>query len=374
MAFTDKTHFRIKAGDGGPGSISFKRARKLPKLGPDGGDGGWGGNVYLIGNSALNSLCHISKNRRYLADDGEKGGTNDCNGANGKSLYVPLPLGTIIRDKETGEILGEITDHQQILQLCTGGKRGIGNLRFKSPNNRAPRRSTPGGEGEELFIDCELKIIAQVGLTGFPNAGKSTLFNHFCSGNSTIGAYPFTTLTPHIGVHDGEFTWSQKLTIADIPGIIEGAHEGKGLGHKFLKHITRTKYLLYVVDISDKETKDIKSEVSVLQAELEQFEPQLAAKPCIYAFNKIDGVSEEKKEAIVAELQKTFGEENSFFISASEKVGLEELSEALHKLCAPKIDTQIQPTVEPYDGTNMPDDQSTEPFIARLNKTLPFLQ
>jgi GTP-binding protein len=246
MKFVDEADIRVEAGAGGNGCVSFRREKFIPRGGPDGGDGGRGGSVYLVAREGINTLVDFRVRRRFRAAQGRGGAGQNMTGAAGEDLYIDVPKGTVIADLDTNEILGDLTDAGQELLVARGGRGGFGNTHFKSSTNRAPRQSTPGEPGEGRHLALELKLLADVGLLGLPNAGKSTLIRALSAARPKVADYPFTTLTPHLGVVrvDAE----QSFVMADIPGLIEGAAQGAGLGHKFLKHLQRTRLLLHVVD------------------------------------------------------------------------------------------------------------------------------
>ena len=292
MKFIDSTEIHIRAGDGGRGTVSFFRARNKPKLGADGGDGGFGGSVVLVGNPQLNTLSSLRYKRLYQAESGERGGSNGRTGRSGEDLMIAVPLGTIVIDVKTSEQLCEILNTGDKVIVAQGGHRGIGNKRFLSSTHQAPEEFTTGGKGEERFLRLDLKLLADVGLAGLPNAGKSTLLSRISAAKPKIADYPFTTLTPHLGVvdlDDGGDSWGKSFVVADIPGLIEGASEGKGLGHAFLKHLERTKIILFVLDgfsVSENETP--LQTVKILQKEMKKFSEILTAKKYIAAISKID--------------------------------------------------------------------------------------
>ena len=281
----DEADITIRSGNGGNGKVSFLREKFMPEGGPDGGDGGRGGDVVLVASQHLNTLNQFIRKRRWRAEDGASGGGKNCTGRDGEDLEVPVPCGTIVRRIDTGEILADLTAHDQRAVLAAGGKGGKGNFRFKSSINQVPRQSTPGAQGAQLELKLELKLIADVGLLGFPNAGKSTLLSRLSMARPKIGPYPFTTLEPQLGVlARGDRT----VVIADIPGLIEGAAEGRGLGHQFLRHVERCGLLVHLVDGSEGEAEELVARVRVLNAELERFSPLLASKPQLLVLNKAD--------------------------------------------------------------------------------------
>ncbi|OCC14260.1 GTP-binding protein Obg [Dissulfuribacter thermophilus] len=291
MKFLDEAKIFVKAGDGGPGCVSFRRERYVPRGGPDGGDGGKGGDVVFVVDPSLNTLSEFRRKKRFIAQRGEAGRGKSQHGRAGKDLVVRVPPGTIVKDAETGRILKDLTTPGTRWIAARGGKGGKGNERFKSATRQAPRFAQPGRPGEERWLDLELKLIADVGLVGEPNAGKSTFLSRVTSARPKIADYPFTTIRPMLGVAD--LTDERTLVIADIPGLIEGAHKGIGMGHQFLKHIERTKVLLIILDLSLGKAAALKS-FETLMNELSGYHDSLNRKPLVVALNKIDllGVSE----------------------------------------------------------------------------------
>jgi len=305
MKFVDEAHITVRAGKGGDGSGSFRREKYVPFGGPDGGDGGRGGSVFLVGDSGLNTLVDFRHQREYRAESGRSGSGRNMTGRSGADINVRVPLGTIVRDEETGQKLGDVTGHGQELCVAKGGKGGLGNVHFKSSTNRAPRKTTPGDAGEERSLHLELMVLADVGLLGFPNAGKSTLISAVSSARPKVADYPFTTLYPNLGVVRVDVDSS--FVIADIPGLIEGAAEGAGLGVQFLKHLQRTRLLLHLVDLAPAdESRDPAEEVRQLEREMGRFDPGLLEKPRWLAFTKADLLPDpearDRAEAIVEEL------------------------------------------------------------------------
>jgi GTP-binding protein len=296
MKFVDEARAKVQAGNGGRGSTSFRREKFVPLGGPDGGDGGLGGSVYLRAVSGINTLADFRIERTYRAGHGEPGGANDCTGRGGKDLYVPVPIGTVVRDAETQEELGDLTRHGAELLVARGGKGGWGNQRFKSSTNRSPRQYGPGLPGEKRLLEFELKVIADVGLLGLPNAGKSTLIRAVSAARPKVADYPFTTLYPNLGVVAvGDH---RSFVMADIPGLIEGAAEGAGLGLRFLKHLQRTRVLLHLVDIAppDPDADPVKDARAIV-AELKKFSQDLALKPRWLVLNKRDLLPPAEAEA-----------------------------------------------------------------------------
>jgi GTPase len=306
MKFVDEARTKVQAGSGGRGSTSFRREKFVPFGGPDGGDGGKGGDVYLRAASGINTLADFRIERTYRAGHGESGGANDCTGHGGADVYVPVPIGTVVRDTETQEILGDLLKDGQELLVARGGKGGWGNQRFKSSTNRSPRQFGPGLPGEKRSLEFELKVIADVGLLGLPNAGKSTLIRAVSAARPKVADYPFTTLYPNLGVVDvGQH---RSFVMADIPGLIEGAAEGAGLGIRFLKHLQRTRVLLHLVDMApvDPDADPVKDARTII-AELKKFSKDLTKKPRWLVINKADllpkAEAEKKARAIVRSLR-----------------------------------------------------------------------
>ena len=306
MKFVDEARLKVQAGNGGRGSASFRREKFVPFGGPDGGDGGHGGSVYLRAASGINTLADFRIERTFKAAHGESGGANDCSGRSGTDLYVPVPLGTVVRDADTHEELGDLKRHGEELLVARGGKGGWGNQRFKSSTNRAPRQFGPGLPGEKRSLELELKLIADAGLLGLPNAGKSTLIRAVSAARPKVADYPFTTLHPSLGVV--QVGLHRSFVMADIPGLIEGAAEGAGLGIRFLKHLQRTRLLLHLVDIAplDPEADPVRDARAIVR-ELKQFSKELAAKPRWLVLNKRDLLpppeAERRARAIVRALR-----------------------------------------------------------------------
>jgi GTP-binding protein len=306
MKFVDEARMRVQAGNGGRGSTSFRREKFVPFGGPDGGDGGAGGSVYLRAATGINTLADFRIERTYKAAHGEPGGANDCTGRSGSDLHVPVPIGTVVRDSDTQEQLGDLTRDGEELLVARGGKGGWGNQRFKSSTNRSPRQFGPGLPGEKRSLEFELKVIADVGLLGLPNAGKSTLIRAVSAARPKVADYPFTTLYPNLGVVAvGEH---RSFVMADIPGLIEGAAEGAGLGIRFLRHLQRTRLLLHLVDIAplDPEADPVRDARAIVR-ELKKFSPALAQKPRWLVINKRDllpaAEAEQRARAIVRRLR-----------------------------------------------------------------------
>ncbi|MEO0068030.1 MAG: GTPase ObgE [candidate division WOR-3 bacterium] len=282
MRFVDEAVISVKAGDGGRGCVSFRREKFVPKGGPDGGDGGDGGSVILKGDGHLQTLADFLYHRRYQAERGQHGMGKNRHGKNGADVILPVPLGTDVYDALTGEKLGEVLQEGQELTVAKGGKGGRGNAHFATPVDQAPRIAEPGEKGEERSLRLVLRLLADIGIVGLPNAGKSTLLRALTSARPKVADYPFTTITPNLGVLKGK---NFRFTIADMPGIIKGAHQGKGLGLRFLRHIERTKMLIYLVDAA---RGDPKGDFQQLQEELRLYDPNLLKRPAILVLNKVD--------------------------------------------------------------------------------------
>lgn len=303
MKFVDEARVKVIAGDGGDGCVSFRREKYIPLGGPDGGDGGDGGSIYLVGNSGLNTLADFRVTRRYLAKRGENGSGKNCTGKSGQDLQVPVPLGTLVYDRETEELIGDVTQHDEKLLVAKGGFHGLGNTRFKSSTNRAPRKATLGTKAERRELQLELKLLADVGLLGLPNAGKSTLIRAVSSAKPKVADYPFTTLHPNLGVVS--VSHSRSFLMADIPGLIEGAADGAGLGIRFLKHLQRTRLLLHLVDVAPLEdTGNAVDDTKSIIAELEKFNPDLPKRERWLVFNKLDLLPENERTARCDDLVK----------------------------------------------------------------------
>ena len=332
MRFVDEARARVQAGNGGRGSSSFRREKFVPFGGPDGGDGGHGGSVYLRAVSGINTLADFRIARIFRATHGEPGGGNDCNGRGGEDLYIPVPVGTVVRDADTDEELGDLTRDGDELLVARGGKGGWGNQRFKSSTNRAPRQFGPGLPGEKRSLELELRVIADVGLLGLPNAGKSTLIRAVSAARPKVADYPFTTLHPNLGVVSvGEH---RSFVMADIPGLIAGAAEGAGLGIRFLRHLQRTRLLLHLVDIAPLDpAADPVRDARAVVTELRNFSRELAAKPRWLVLNKRDllpaAQAERRARAIVRRLR---WRGPHFLISGATGQGTKQLCQAVMRL------------------------------------------
>ncbi|GAB2190862.1 Obg family GTPase CgtA [Sessilibacter sp. MAH1] len=295
MKFVDEAPIFVKAGDGGNGCMSFRREKFIPNGGPDGGDGGDGGSVYLLADENLNTLVDYRYQPKYRAQNGQSGSSRDCRGSKGEDLFLKVPVGTTVIDLDTEEQLGDLKEPGQKLKVAQGGFHGLGNTRFKSSINRAPRQTTPGSEGEARNIKLELRVLADVGLLGMPNAGKSTFIRAVSAAKPKVADYPFTTLVPNLGVV--KVNEHRSFVIADIPGLIEGASEGAGLGIRFLKHLTRCRIMLHLVDMFPYDGSTPAENIQKIQTELEKFSPTLSQREQWLVLNKIDLLPPEEVES-----------------------------------------------------------------------------
>ena len=323
--FVDYIKLYACSGNGGKGSVHLHREKYITKGGPDGGDGGRGGHIIVRGNENLWTLHHLKFKKHFRAGHGEHGSKSRSTGADGTDVFIDVPLGTVVRDTETNAVLFEITEHHQEIILCEGGKGGRGNWHFKSPTNQTPRYAQPGMPSEEKYVTVELKILADVGLVGFPNAGKSTLLSVITSAKPKIADYEFTTLKPNLGIV--EYRDFQSFVMADIPGIIEGAAEGKGLGHYFLRHIERNSILLFLIPA---DADNIRNQYDILLDELRRYNPEMLDKERIVAISKSDLLDEELK----AELKEILDDEmpvDYLFISSAAQTGIMPLKDLLWK-------------------------------------------
>lgn len=324
MKFVDEAAISVEAGKGGNGCLSFRREKYIPRGGPDGGDGGDGGSVILEADDAINTLIDYRYVRQYRAQSGEGGKGRNCTGGKGDDLVLRVPVGTSVFDVDTEEVLGDLTKIGQQLVVAQGGWHGLGNTRFKSSTNRAPRQITPGKPGEQRNIRLELKVLADVGLLGLPNAGKSTLIRSVSAAKPKVADYPFTTLVPNLGVV--RVGAHRSFVMADIPGLIKGASDGAGLGIRFLKHLVRTRLLLHVVDMAPFDGKEPKEAVEEIVGELEGFSPTLASRERWLVLNKLDMVAEDERDQLCDELVKSLGWEGPVYkVSAIKSDGLEAL-------------------------------------------------
>ncbi len=324
MKFVDEATIRVEAGNGGSGSASFRREKYIPFGGPDGGDGGRGGSVYLRASRSLNTLVDFRHRRLFRAEHGQPGSGRQKTGKSGEDLYIDVPLGTLVYNVETDELIGDLTEEGQTLLVARGGKGGLGNIHFKSSTNRAPKKCTPGTPGEQRELMLELKVLADVGLLGFPNAGKSTLIRALSSARPRVADYPFTTLHPNLGVVQVEL--NRSFVIADIPGLIEGASEGVGLGVQFLKHLQRTRLLFHLVDIAPLDGSTPTEQVRKLERELANYDAGLLEKPRWLVINKLDLLPAEEREPAVQTLLAELDWSGPFYaVSALAREGLKPL-------------------------------------------------
>ena len=353
MKFVDEVTIDVAAGDGGSGCISFRREKFIPFGGPNGGDGGRGGSVYAVADRNLNTLIDFRYARRHEARNGEQGRGSDQNGAAAEDIVLRMPAGTIITDLASGEPIAELLAPGQRVLLAKGGDGGFGNLHFKSSTNRAPRQKTPGWRGEQKTLKLELRVLADVGLLGMPNAGKSTLIAAVSNARPKVADYPFTTLYPHLGVVI--VGPDQSFVIADIPGLIEGAAEGAGLGHQFLRHLKRTRLLLHVVDIAPFDDSDPVKQARAIVAELKKYDTALHQKPRWLVLNKIDMVAADERDQRVKDFVRRFRWKGPVFqVSALTREGCEALMRAVYQHVAALLaatgeaaDPRFSPTKEP---------------------------
>jgi len=321
--FVDVVTIKVRAGDGGRGMVHFLREKYRPRGGPDGGDGGDGGDVYLVGDPGLRTLLDFQDKREFQAENGQPGGTNRRKGQSGKDLEIRVPLGTVVYDHLTGEKLGEILQPGERIRVARGGRGGRGNARFATATRQTPRIAEPGEPGEERILRLELKLLADVALVGLPNVGKTTLLRALTGSQARVADYPFTTRVPNLG--EARFSWGERLTVVDIPGLIRGAHRGKGMGLAFLRHIERTRLLLFVLDLAGDPAVDFLT----LEEELRHFNPSLLERPRWVVLNKADQVEEETARTWATRF--TAMGFPVFVVSARYHRGVEKLKEALHQ-------------------------------------------
>ncbi len=345
MKFVDEAFIDVSAGDGGAGCVSFRHEKYKEFGGPNGGDGGRGGHVFAVADAGLNTLVDFRYSRRHEAKRGQHGMGSDMFGAAGDDVTLRMPVGTVISDAETGETLYELLQAGEVITIAKGGDGGFGNMRFKSAINRAPRQKTPGWPGETKSLKLELKVLADVGLLGMPNAGKSTLISAISNAKPRIADYPFTTLHPNLGVV--RVGPSQSFVVADLPGLIEGASEGAGLGHLFLRHLQRTRLLLHVVDMAPfDDTVDTVAQAKSIVQELKKYDQKLYRKPRWLVLNKLDMVPGEKRAALVAEFVRRMRFKGPVFeISALTRDGCESLVHAVFKQVRAQLDQEITPPI-----------------------------
>lgn len=328
MKFIDQVIIEVVAGNGGHGCMSFRREKFIPFGGPDGGDGGDGASIFFEASESLNTLIDLRYQRLYRAKSGQSGMGAMRTGKSGEDMIIAVPVGTMVYDADTLEFIGDLTKPGQRLCVANGGFHGLGNTRFKSSTNRAPRQTTKGSAGEQRRLKCELKVLADVGLLGLPNAGKSTLVRAISNATPKVADYPFTTIRPHLGVVRVDEL--QSFVVADIPGLIEGASEGAGLGLRFLKHLSRTAVLWHVIDISEPDDAIVIHNIISIEKELAQYDPELLKKPRWLVFNKIDALPENEAEKRIKKIVKKLKSKSPVFaISAIAKKNTQELCQAM---------------------------------------------
>lgn len=361
MKFIDEATIKIKAGNGGNGSGSFRREKFIPKGGPDGGDGGDGGSIYLRGNAQINTLVDFRYQKFYQADNGEAGKGSNCTGKSGEDYYIDVPLGTIVAEAETGESIGDLTHAGQTLLVARGGFHGLGNLRYKSSVNRAPRQFTKGTPGETRTLKLELKLLADAGLLGMPNAGKSTLIRSMSAAKPKVADYPFTTLHPNLGVV--RIDANRSFVMADIPGLIEGASEGAGLGIQFLRHLSRNRLLLHLVDVVPFDGSSPVDSAKQIVRELHNYSEELAGKPRWLVFNKLDLLPSEQQDAVCQSIIDALEWQGPVFrISAIRSQGTRELGFAMMEFLETlkKAEIKKETIEEPLEEPVNPEDQAGE--------------
>lgn len=362
--FADRAKIFIKSGKGGDGHVSFRRELYVPCGGPDGGDGGDGGDIIFEVDDGLNTLSDFRQVRKYAAQDGEQGGKKRCHGKNGGDLIVKVPEGTVIKDFESGKVIADMSGENRREVILKGGRGGQGNMHYATPTMQAPKYAQPGQSGQELWVQLELKVIADVGLVGFPNVGKSTLISRVSNARPKIANYHFTTLNPHLGVVD--IDGGKGFVMADIPGLIEGASEGIGLGHDFLRHIERTRVLVHVVDAASTEGRDPLKDIRAINKELEAYNPDLMKRPQIIAANKTDVIYAEDEDP-VAKLKAEFEPKGIkvYPISAVSGQGVKELLYAVYDLLQTVDSTPVIFEKE-FDPSMMIDE--TLPYTVERNE------
>ena len=331
--FADRANIIIRSGKGGDGHVSFRRELYVPNGGPDGGDGGRGGDVIFVVDEGINTLSDYRHRRKFKAGDGQEGGRRKCHGADGEDIILKVPAGTVVKDKESGKVILDMSNKKEPVVLLKGGRGGKGNQHYATPTMQAPKYAQPGGKAQELEVMLELKVIADVGLVGFPNVGKSTFLSRVTNARPKIANYHFTTLNPNLGVVD--IDGGKGFVIADIPGLIEGASEGVGLGHQFLRHIERTKVIIHIVDAASTEGRDPIADIKAINAELEAYNPDLLKRPQVIAANKIDAIYDDGSGTNPVELIKAAFEPEGikvYPISAVTGQGVKELLYAVREL------------------------------------------
>jgi GTP-binding protein len=360
MKFIDEAKIYIKAGDGGNGAATFRREKYIPMGGPNGGDGGRGGSIYVVADCNINTLVDYRYTRKFIGKRGENGGGADCYGAGGDDIILRMPVGTVIADQNTGEILADLDVNEKKILIAKGGKGGLGNIHFKSSTNRAPRQKTNGEQGEEHELTLELRVLADVGLLGLPNAGKSTLIRAVSSARPKVADYPFTTLHPNLGVV--RVDTEKSFVMADVPGLIEGAADGAGLGIRFLKHLQRTRILLHLVDIApiDPDADPVRDAKAIV-GELIKHDPALADKPRWLILNKLDLIPEEDREKTVKDFLKAYKKATKYDgpvypITAISGEGTKPLIYALHEA----LEQMAKPEI-PDDEDELESDEENLP-------------
>ena len=323
MKFLDQAKVYIRSGDGGAGCVSFRREKYIERGGPDGGNGGDGGDVFLVADQALNTLIDFRYQPSYQARNGHGGGSRNKTGAAGEAIHVKVPIGTTVVDEQTQEVLGDLSEVGQVLKVAAGGARGLGNAAFKSSTNRAPRRTTTGKSGDLRRLRLQLKLLADVGLLGLPNAGKSTLIGQVSAANPKVADYPFTTLAPSLGVV--RIAADASFVMADIPGLIVGASEGAGLGAQFLRHLSRTRVLLHLVDVVPEDASDPIDNALAIEAELMQYSEALAQRPIWIALSKVDQLEADALDQMLQEFAQTFPDRPIYAVSSLGDIGIPEL-------------------------------------------------
>lgn len=327
--FIDSAEITVRSGKGGDGKCSFRREKFVPKGGPDGGDGGRGGDVLLVADPHLDTLLPFAHRRRFAAENGEPGGAACRHGGDGSPCRIAVPVGCLVHDVETGAQIADLVEAGEEVLVAAGGRGGFGNDHFKNSVQQAPTRTTPGGDAIERRLSLELKLLADVGLVGLPNAGKSTFLRAISRATPKVADYPFTTLSPQLGI--AELPGERRLLVADIPGLVEGAAEGAGLGHDFLRHVERTGVLIHLVDAAPEASRDPAEDYRVIRGELERFAPALAAKPEIVALNKSDLVPEDLRDELLEAFVAAAGVVPVAFVSGATGEGVRELLEAVWK-------------------------------------------
>lgn len=344
--FFDRAKIKIRSGNGGNGHVSFHREKYVTNGGPDGGDGGKGGDVIFKIDKGLNTLLDFRHKRKYFAENGEAGGKRNCTGKSGKDIIIKVPEGTVIKDALTGMIIADISGNNDNVTVLKGGRGGRGNQHFATATMQIPRYAQPGKEGIELEVELELKVIADVGLIGFPNVGKSTFLASVSNASPKIANYHFTTLSPNLGLVKVDL--DKSFILADIPGLIEGASQGAGLGLDFLRHIERTRMLLHIIDAAGLEGRDPVEDIELINTELKTYSEKLSQKPQIIVANKCDAMTDEDRNKLKAKLKEKFGEKNVFMISAVAKFGIKELLYRIYDVIStmPKESIIFEPEYE----------------------------